>query len=160
MKNLMIFRNLLFIATLFFVFSCSKKSDEITPASFVGKWKFDGLTGKITLTDNGKAVSKDLKQAATNDLIEFKSDNTAVYYGLSLKYSVSGSILTFSEANVSFDYTITKIAGTQLTLSFTKEQYAKFASLIYEPTDPDYIEYLSYKDKITLFEYNQNYVKQ
>jgi hypothetical protein len=162
MKNLMIFRNLLFIATLFFVFSCSKKSDEITPASLTGKWKQNGITGKITYTDGGKSITDDLTEAADNSTIEFNADGTTgVYLGVTLNYKVAGSILTYSGNNgTSFDLTITKSSATQLTLSFTKDQFYKFIDIAGDPKNADIITLQSLKTKITAFEYNTNYVKQ
>jgi hypothetical protein len=164
MKNLMIFRNLLFISVLFFVFSCSKKSDEITPASLTGKWKQNGKVGKVTYTDNGKPVTDDLSEAADNSLLEFNADGATVnYLGLNLNYKVSGSIITFSGNNgISFDETISKSSATQLTLSFTKDQFYKFLDIAYSnnKTDPDYVESLKIKNTITVFQYDVNYVKQ
>jgi hypothetical protein len=165
MKNLMIFRNLLFIATLFFVFSCSKKSDEITPASLVGKWKQNGLTGKITYNDNnGKPVTEDLSSAADNSITEFNADGLTVnYLGLNLNYKISGSVITYSGTNgVSFDKTLTKNSATQLTLSFTKDQFYKFLDIIYASklTDPNYVLFQKIKSTVTVFQYDEIYIKQ
>jgi hypothetical protein len=159
MKNLMIFRNLFFVSLLFFVFSC-KKSDEVTPASLTGKWKQNGVTGKVTVVDNGKTVTNDINEPADNSIIEFKSDGTAVFDGDVVKYSLSGSNLTLGDASTGSVTFIAKISGTNLTLSFSKDEYFKLIALVYDPNDPDVKSFLDIKNKITVFEYNQNYVKQ
>jgi hypothetical protein len=160
MKNLMIFRNLLFVSVLFFVFSCSKKSDEITPASLTGKWKQNGVTGKITVVDAGKTTTNDINEPADNSVIEFKSDGTAVFDGDVVKYTLSGSNLTLGDASTGSVTFIAKVSGTNLTLSFSKDEYFKLIALILDPNDPDVKALLDIKNKITVFEYNQNYVKQ
>jgi hypothetical protein len=164
MKNVLVNRNLLFIFALFLIVSCSKKSDEVTPASLTGKWKQNGLVGKITYTDSGKAITDDLTEAADNSIIEFNADGlTANYLGINLNYKVSGSLLTFSGSNgVSFDKTISKSSATQLTLSFTKDQFYKFIDLVYSSntSDPTYVELQKIKSTISAFQYDENYVKQ
>jgi hypothetical protein len=159
MKNLMIFRNLLFVSVLFLVFSC-KKSDEVTPASLTGKWKHNGVTGKITLEDAGKKTTNDINEPADNSIIEFKSDGTAVFDGDVVKYTLSGSNLTLGDPATGSVTFIAKVSGTNLTLSYSKDEYFKLVALVLDPNDPDVKAFLDAKNKITLFEYNQNYVKQ
>jgi hypothetical protein len=159
MKNLMIFRNLLFVSAIFFVFSC-KKSDEVTPASLVGKWKDNGTVGKISGTDNGKPVSYDLGAAVSSTVVEFKSDGTVdLGGGIIIKYVLSGSILTFSGNGLSFDYTVSKVSATELVLSFTKDQYYKYVDVLGDPNDDDVKTIQRLKSTATV-EYKENYVKQ
>ena len=164
MKKVFINRNLLFVFALFLIVSCTKKADEITPSFLSGKWKQNGIVGKITYTDNGKSVTDDLSEAADNSLLEFNADGTTVnYLGATLNYKVSGSIITFSGTNgISFDETITKSSATQLTLSFTKDQFYKLLDIVYanKKTNPDYVESLRIKPTITAFQYDESYVKQ
>jgi hypothetical protein len=159
MKNLMIFRNLLFVSVLFFVFSC-KKSDEVTPANLTGKWKQNGITGKVTVVNNGKTVTNDINEPADNSIIEFKSDGTAIFDGDVVKYTLSGSNLTLGDPATGSVTFIAKVSGTNLTLSFSKDEYFKLLALVSDPSDPDTKALLDIKDKITAFEYNTNYVKQ
>jgi hypothetical protein len=161
MKNVLINRPLLFIFALFLIVSCSK-SNDITPASLTGKWKQNGISGKIAITDNGKTTSQDISEQADGSIIEFSADGNAIYEGVALKYSLSGSILTFKEStgSISFDYTVVKKGTNDLTLSFTKDQFYKFLNLFGDPSDATVIGLNKSKDKITTFEYNVNYVKQ
>jgi hypothetical protein len=160
MKNVLINRNLLLIFALFLIVSCSKKSDEVTPALLTGKWKQNGVTGKITLVDNGKTVTNDINEPADNSIIEFKSDGTALYDGDIVKYTLSGSNLTLGDPATGSVTFIAKVSGTNLTLSFSKDEYFKLVALVLDPNDPDVKMFLDAKNKITAFEYNQNYIKQ
>lgn len=160
MKNVLTNKNLLFIFVLFLIVSCSKKSDEVTPALLTGKWKHNGITGKITYPDaNGKSTTTDISEAADNSIIEFKPDGTVLIDGDIGKYTLSGSNLTIGEGTQSVTFTA-KVSGSNLTLSFTKDQFFQFVTLIGDPNDPDVQTLLALKTKITAFEYNTNYVKQ
>lgn len=158
MKNVFITRNLLFIFALFLIVSCSK-SDEVSPTTLAGKWKQNGVTGKVTIVDNGKTETQNISEPADNSIVEFKSDGTAIFDGTQVKYSVSGSNLTIGEGTQSVTF-VAKVSGKNLTLSFTKDEFFKIFALISDPNDPDIKEFLDAKNKITVFEYNQNYVKQ
>ena len=164
MKNVLITRNLLFIFLVFLIVSCSKKNDEVTPSFLNGKWKQNGIVGKITYTENGKPVTEDLSEAADNSLLEFNADGTTVnYLGGVFNYKVSGSIITFSGSNgISFDETIAKSSATQLTLSFTKDQFFKLLDILYsnKKTDANYVLLSKIKPTITAFQYDESYVKQ
>ena len=159
MKNILINRNLLFIFAFFLILSCSKKSDEVTPSALTGKWKQSGITGKITIMDNGQTATENINEPADNSIIEFKSDGTAVYDGDMVKYKLSGTNLTLGEGTQSVTF-VAKVNGNNLTLSYTKDEFFKLIALFSDPNDPDVKEFLSIKNKITVFEYNQNYVKQ
>lgn len=159
MKNVLISRPLLFIFALFLILSCSK-SNDITPASLTGKWKQNGVTGKIVAMNNGKTASQDINSPADNTIIEFSADGNAVYEGTPVKYTITGSILKFSDSSGSFEYTIAKKGTNDLTLSLTKDQFYKLLNLFYDPKDSYVIDLNSIKDFITTFEYNVNYVKQ
>lgn len=164
MKNVFLNRNLLFIFALFLIVSCTKKAAEITPSFLLGKWKQNGIVGKIIYTDNGKPVTEDLSEAADNSLLEFNADGTTVnYLGGVFNYKVSGSIITFSGSNgISFDETIAKSSATQLTLSFTKDQFYGLLDLMYakNKTDSNYLQFLKIKPVTTTFQYDESYVKQ
>ena len=159
MKNVLITRNLFFIFAFFLIVVSCKKSDEVTPSVLIGKWKQNGVTGKITAVDNGQTLTENLNEPANNSIIEFKSDGTALYEGDLVKYSLSGTNLTLGEGTQSITF-IAKVSGNNLTLSFTKDEYFKLISLFLDPNDPDVKEFLALKNKITVFELNTNYVKQ
>ena len=159
MKKVLIIKNLLFVFALIFMVNCSKKTDEVTPASLIGKWKDNGTIGKLTGTDNGKAVSYDLGVPASSIIVEFKDDGTALVDGDALKYKLVGSILTLTINSISFDYTISKISATELVLSFTKEQYYKYTDFALDPTSSDYKLIQNIKSNAVV-EYKENYLKQ
>ena len=159
MKKALIIKNLLFLLVFTFIVSCSKKSDEVTPSSVAGKWKQNGITGKITVTQSGKTASQDINEAADNSIIEFKSDGTGTFDGDAVTYKTSGSVLTVSAGGQSIDFTA-KVSGNNLTLGFTKDQFFKYVDLIGDPSDPDVATLISLKPFITEFTYNANYVKQ
>jgi hypothetical protein len=164
MRNTLIIKNLVFILILTFIVSCSKKSDEVSPATLTGKWKQNGVTGKITYTENGKSVTEDLSEAADNSIIEFNADGTTVnYLGGTLNYKVSGSTITFSGTNgVSFDRSITKNSATQFTMSYNKDQFFKLIDILYanKKTDPEYIEFMNIKSLTTSLQYDEVFIKQ
>ena len=160
MKNVLITRNLLFIFAFFLIVVSCKKSDEVTPKLLSGKWKQNGITGKLTYPDaNGKSITNDINEPADNSIIEFRADGTVVIDGNTGKYTLSGTNLTIGEGSQSVTF-IAKVNGANLTLSFTKDQFFQFITLIGDPNDPDVQTLLAFKSKITAFEYNQNYVKQ
>jgi hypothetical protein len=164
MKNLMIFRNLLFIATLFFVFSC-KKSDEVTPSTaIIGKWKNNGVVGKITGTNTGKSIGYDLTESADATILDFKADGsiaiTSPSGSGSLKYTLSNSILTMTLPNgQTLEYTLVKVDTKELVLSFTKDQYYKYVDGFYDPASTDTKAIQSIKSNAVV-EYTENYLKQ
>ena len=159
MKNVFINRNLLFIFAFFLIVSCSKKSDEVTPALLTGKWKLSTVTGKIVVTDNGKSQTNDINEAGDGSIWEFNANGTAIIDGDQVKYTLSGTNLTLGEGTQSVTF-IAKVSGNNLTLSYTKDEFFKLLALVSDPSDPDTKAFLDIKSKITTFEYNQNYVKQ
>jgi hypothetical protein len=159
MKKTLIIKHLLFLLVLTFILSCSKKSDEVTPSSVAGKWKQNGVTGKITVVQNGKTVSQDINEAADNSIIEFKADGTGTLDGDAITYKTSGTVLTITAGGQSLDFTA-KVSGNNLTLGFTKDQFFKYVDLVGDPSDPDVATLISLKPFITDFTYNINYVKQ
>ena len=159
MKKTLIIKNLLFLLVFTFIVSCSKKSDEVTPSSLTGKWKQNGITGKITLGSGAQVQTLDLNDAADGSIIEFKSDGTGTFEGSPITYKTSGSILTITAGSQNLEFTA-KVSSNNLTLSFTKDQFFKALSIIADPNDPDIKILISAKDQITAFEYNVNYVKQ
>ena len=159
MKKVIINKSLFFLFAFFVIVSCKKKTDEITPSSLIGKWKDNGTIGKLTGTDNGKAVSYDLNVPASSLIVEFKDDGTALVDGDPLKYKLTGSILTLTISSFSFDYTVSKISATELVLSFTKEQYYKYVDFSFDPTSNDYKLIQNIKSNAVV-DYKENYVKQ
>jgi hypothetical protein len=159
MKNVLITQNLFVVLALFLIVSCSKKSDEVTPANLVGKWKDNGTVGKLSGTDGGKAVSYDISVPASSLVVEFKNDGTALVDGNSINYKLSGSILTLSFGGLSYDYTVSKVSATELVLSLTKEQYYKYVDFSYDPTDNDYKLIQNIKANAVV-EYKESYIKQ
>ena len=156
MKKILIFRNLLFLLALTFIVSCSK-SDEVTPSLLTGKWKQNGVTGKVSFTEKGVTVSNDINEAADNTIIEFKADGTGNFEGDAITYKTSGSILTVTFGGQTVEFT-SKVNGNNLTLGFTKDQFFKYIDLLGDPTDPDVINLKKYT--FTEFTYNVNYLKQ
>ena len=154
---MLIFRNLLFLLALTFIVSCSKKTDEVTPSLLTGKWKQNGVTGKVSYTEQGKTISNDINEAADNTIIEFKADGTGTLEGDAITYKTSGSILTVFLGTQSIEFT-SRVNGNNLVLGFTKDQFFKFIDLLGDPTDPDVIALK--KLSFTEFTYNINYVKQ
>ena len=159
MKNVLIFRNLLLIFVVFLIVSCSKKSDEVAPSSLTGKWKQNGITGKVIFTENGQSITENVNEPADNSIIEFKTDGTATFDGDMVKYTLQGSNLTLGEGTQAVTF-VAKVTGSNLTLSFTKDEFFKLLALLGDPNDPETKAFLDLKNKITLFEYNTNYVKQ
>ena len=159
MKNTLIIKNLLFFLVLTFIVSCSKKTDEVTPAAVAGKWKQNGITGKITIVKDGKTVSQDINQAADNSIVEFKADGTGTFDGDAITYKTSGTVLTITAGSQSIDFTA-KVSGNNLTLGFTKDQFFKYIDLFGDPSDPTTVNLIALKQYITDFTFNINYVKQ
>lgn len=159
MKNVLINKNLLFIFAFFLIVSCSKKSDEVTPANLVGKWKDNGTVGKLSGTDGGKAVSYDISVPASSLVVEFKNDGTALVDGNSINYKLNGSILTLSFSGLSYEYTVSKVSATELVLSLTKEQYYKYVEFSEDPTSNNYKLIQNIKANAVV-EYKENYIKQ
>jgi hypothetical protein len=149
----------LFLLALTFIVSCSKTTDEVTPAAVTGKWKQNGITGSITVTQNGKTVTQPINETADNSIIEFKTDGTGTLEEDGITYKISGSVLTISAGGQSIDFTA-KVSGSNLTLAFTKDQFFKYVELVGDPNDADVQALLALKTSITAFEYNINYVKQ
>jgi hypothetical protein len=159
MKNVLINRNLIFIFALFLIVSCSKKSDEVTPSTLAGKWKHNGVTGKVIVGTGAQAQTVDINEPADNSIIEFKNDGTGVYDGTPVTYKTSGSILTITAGGQTLEFTA-KVNGSNLTMSFTKDQFFKALTLVADTSDPDTQALIGIKDKITTFDYNINYIKQ
>lgn len=101
MKNVLIFRNLLLIFVVFLIVSCSKKSDEVAPSSLTGKWKQNGITGKVIFTENGQSITENVNEPADNSIIEFKTDGTATFDGDMVKYTLQGSKFNVGRRNSS-----------------------------------------------------------
>ncbi len=142
-----------------FILNCSKKSDEVTPASVAGKWKQNGVTGKLTVGSGAQAQSVDLSDVADDSIIEFKTDGTGTFEGSPITYTTSGTNLIINVGRQTLEFTA-KVSGNNLTLGFTKDQFLKVLELIADPNDPDIKLLVSSKDQITAFEYNINYIKQ
>lgn len=159
MRKTLIIKNLLFLLVLTFILSCSKKSDEVTPALVAGKWKQNGITGKITVGSGTQVQSLDLSEPADGSIIEFKADGTGTFDGAPITYTTSGSNLTVNGSGQTAEFTA-KVSGNNLALGFTKDQFLKAFALISDPNDPNTKLIVDAKDKITAFEFNINYVKQ
>jgi hypothetical protein len=158
MKNVLVYRNLLFIFTIFLAISC-KKSDEVTPALLTGKWKQNGVTGKLTVTDNGKSSTQDLTEPADNSITEFTVDGKVIIDGTTGKYTLSGTSLTIGEGTQAVTFTA-KVSGNNLTLSWNKDQYFKYIESFGDTSDPDVQAFLQLKSKITALDVSINFIKQ
>ncbi len=122
----------LFIAI---TFGCNKSSDNASPA-IIGKWKSGAITGSLTLNIQGQPTKEPLDEAATGEIVEFKSDGsvtnlTAPGDDAQLnKYRTSGGqlILSGTEATtkkpVDFIFNF-KITGSTMVLSMDKSLFTK-----------------------------------
>ena len=153
-------KKIIFALIFLGILSCSKTEEpSISPTLLIGKWKDSGYVEKFTVTENGKNTIINNSIPGSSEIVEFKTDGTVNYYGNVLKYSISGSTLTFSSGSTTYDYTIAKADGKALVLTFTKDQFYKHLPFIYDLKDPEYIDYQNKKSKITAFEYSESFVK-
>jgi hypothetical protein len=152
------------------IFSCSKKaSDSVSPA-IVGKWKDAGLKGTITINFMGQVATEPLDEAATGNIVEFKSDGTVENLSALgdetqfTKYKTSGNLLTLTgtEAGkpieLAFNYSV---SGSTLLLTMDKALFGKNLVVIAaaDPTSDlaDLKEFVSF---ITDFKYEHTLIKQ
>ena len=163
MKKLLIIKKLLFIATLFFVISCSKKDDAVTPSTstLAGKWKQNGSVGKLTYTSGGVTKGVELTDTPDGSVIEFKADGTALFEGEAVKYTVTGTAVSFNygAGKPTIDFTVSKLTSTEMTTSYTKDQTFKYIERYYDTNDAGIRDLIKNKATATLTEYTVNYTK-
>ena len=153
-------KKIIFALIFLGILSCGKTEEpSISPTLLVGKWKDSGYVEKLTITENGKSTVINNSISGSSEIVEFKTDGTVNYYGNVLKYSISGSTLTFNSGSLTYDYNIAKADGKALVLTFTKDQFYKHLPFIYDLKDAEYIDYQNKKNKITAFEYSESFVK-
>ena len=163
MKKLLIIQRLFFVATLLFVMSCSKKDEAVTPSTstLAGKWKHNGSVGKLTYTSSGSTKSVDLSDTPDGSIIEFKADGTALFEGEAVKYTVTGTAVSFNygAGKPTIDFTVSKLTSTEMTTSYTKDQTFKYIERYYDTTDASIRDLIKNKATATLTEYTVNYIK-
>ena len=163
MKNLLISQKLIFIITLLFVMSCSKKDETVTPSTstLTGKWKHKESVGKLTFTAAGRTIELPFGDTNDGSVIEFMANGTALFEGESVKYTVTGTAisLNYGTGKPTIDFTVSKLTSSEMTISFTKDQTFKYIERYYDTTDPDIRELIKNKATATLTEYTINYIK-
>ncbi len=163
MKNVITFQKFLFVATLLFILSCSKKDEAITPSTstLAGKWKHNGSVGKLTFISSGSTKVVDLDDTADGSIIEFKADGTALFEGEAVKYTVTGTAvsLNYGTGKPTIDFTVSKLTSGEMTTSYTKDQVIKYIERYYDTNDASIRDLLKNKASATLSEYTVSYVK-
>ena len=137
----------LVVMTAFIVSSC-KKTDDVAPASIIGKWngvEIGGIsntkTYKIALGTAVKSGSGTV--TVTPFTYEFKEDGTAVLGGVIgiYKLSTDKKKVVFTIKDGDFNYEILSLSSTDLQLACIK--LTKKATDSYNPTtDESVISYL------------------
>lgn len=152
------------------IFGCSKKaSDSVSPA-LVGKWKDAGLKGNFTINFMGQTATESLDEAATGDIIEFKSDGSVSNLSAIgdetqfTNYKTSGNLLTLTGTQAGkpiefgFNYNVN---GSTLLLTMDKSLFAKniVAASSADP-DSDLADLKEFVSFITDFKYEHTLLKQ
>ncbi len=152
-------------------FSCKKDGETaaIGP-SVVGKWKDGGTKGSMTIDFLGQKATEPLDVAATNEIIEFKSDGTISNLSAPggdtelTKYKTSGNqlILTGVEAGKSFDFILNySLNGNTLLLSMDKALFAKnIVAIAAAGGDSELADFKEFATFITDLSYTQTLTKQ
>jgi hypothetical protein len=163
MKKILIIQRIIFVTTLFFFISCSKKDEAVTPSTstLAGKWKQNGSIGKLTYTSNGTPKGVELTEAPDGSVIEFKADGTALFEGEAVKYTVTGTAVSFNygAGKPTIDFTVSKLTSTEMTTSYTKDQTFKYIERYYDTNDASIRDLIKNKATATLSEYTVNYIK-
>ncbi len=163
MKMLFNTPRLLVILSLLFIVSCSKKDEAVTPSTstLTGKWNHKATTGKLTYTSNGQTKTLDLNDGADGSTIEFKADGIVIYEGNQVKYTITGTsaVLNYGTGLPTIDFTISKLTSSEMTLSFTKDQFIKYMERYYDTTDATTRDILKNKATATLPDYTVSYAK-
>ncbi len=164
MKNLFIMKSVALIFALVLITGCSKKDEAITPSTstLAGKWKHNGSVGKLTFTSSGSTKVVDLNDTPDGSIIEFKADGTALFEREAVKYTVTGTTVSFNygTGKPTIDFTISKLTSTEMTTSYTKDQVIKYIERYYDTTDASIRDLLKNKTTATLSEYTVSYIKQ
>jgi hypothetical protein len=163
MKKLLIIQRFTFIAVLFFIISCSKKDEAVTPSNstLTGKWKHKESVGKLTFTSGGRTVELPFAEVNDGSIIEFMANGTALFEGESVKYTVTGTAvsLNYGTGKPTIDFTVSKLTSSEMTISFNKDQTFKYIERYYDTTEPEIRDLIKNKATATLTEYTINYTK-
>lgn len=163
MKNSFIIKSVVSIFALVLILGCSKKDEAITPSTstLAGKWKHNGSVGKLTYTSSGVTKGVELTDTPDGSIIEFKADGTALFEGEAVKYTVTGTTVSFNygTGKPTIDFTVTKLTSTEMTTSYTKDQTFKYIERYYDTTDASIRDLIKNKATATLTEYTVNYIK-
>ena len=148
---------------LFFITNCSKKDEAVTPSTstLTGKWKHNSSVGKLTFTSSGSTKVVDLSDTPDGSIIEFKADGTALFEGEAVKYTVTGTAVSFNygTGKPTIDFTVSKLTSSEMTTSYTKDQTFKYIERYYDTTDDSIRDLLKNKATATLSEYTVSYLK-
>jgi hypothetical protein len=163
MKKSFSLQRFLFVLMLFFIINCSKKDEAITPSTstLAGKWKHNGSVGKLTFTSSGSTKVVDLNDTPDGSVIEFKADGAALFEGEAVKYTVTGTAVSFNygTGKPTIDFTVSKLTSTEMTTSYTKDQVIKYIERYYDTNDASIRDLLKNKATATLSEYTVSYIK-
>ena len=118
---------LLFLATILtFVISSCSKTEEVAPATIVGKWntiEFGGITNTKTYkVAAGTAVKTGGASTFTIEpsSYEFKEDGMAILGKATGTYKLANNKLVFTSKDGEFNYDVTSLTNTELKLSCLK----------------------------------------
>jgi hypothetical protein len=152
--------------------SCSKEEgDSITAGpSIVGKWKDGGTKGSITIDFLGQKATESLDSAATNEIVEFKSDGTIVNFSTPddetqfTKYKTIGNqlVLTGIEGTKSFDFIFNyNVNGNTMKLTMDKDLFNKnVLAIAASGSDSELADYKEFASFITDLKFEQTLLKQ
>lgn len=117
-------KKLLFIATLFSFFSCSKKSDEISPVNLKGKWYLSYIF--TYRQEEGKSpLQATMNGWPEDNIIVFNEDGTCKFQKL---YIDTYGFNIFGNENYSGTY---QLSGNNVTLQLTENGEKLFLDLTY-----------------------------
>ncbi len=163
MKTLLISQRLLIILSLLFIISCSKTDEVVTPSAstLTGKWNHKATTGKLTYTSGGQTKILDLTDGADGSILEFKADGTVSFEYIQAKYTLTGTslVLSYGTGQPTIDFTVSKLTKTEMTLSFTKDQFIKYTERFSNTNDLTIRDILKNKATATLPDYTVSYTK-
>ena len=156
---------LLLFFSLLILLGCNKKSSDGVSPALVGKWKNAGTKGSFTISFMGQSGTESLDEAASSEILEFKSDGTVSGSDSGFgKYKTSGSQITFTVNDsgkvydATFNYTV---SGSTLTLSLDKGLFIQLIDNVSKAgVSGDLADLVAFKDAISAVDVTQTYQKQ
>ena len=165
--------NQLLLLCLFFAFAFGCKKDGEGGAvgpSIVGKYKESGIKGSVTIDFLGQKATEPLDEAATNVIVEFKSDGTVTDFSALgddtklTKYTNTATQITLiglengKECSMVFNY---KLSNGNLIISMDKNLFNKNLTAISAAGgDSDLADLNEFLTFITDISYEQTFIKQ